>query len=47
MAISLWLRPLVWDDQGEAFNINADLVAGKLAEELNAEKLIMMDVLQA
>lgn len=27
---------------GEAFNINADLVAGKLAEELNAEKLLMM-----
>ena len=27
---------------GGAFNINADLVAGKLAEELKAEKLIMM-----
>lgn len=27
---------------GEAFNINADLVAGRLAEELNAEKLLMM-----
>lgn len=27
---------------GEAFNINADLVAGRLAEELSAEKLLMM-----
>jgi acetylglutamate kinase len=27
---------------GEAYNINADLVAGKLAETLNAEKLILM-----
>ena len=28
--------------QGEAYNINADLVAGKLAETLGAEKLVLM-----
>ena len=27
---------------GEAYNINADLVAGKLAETLKAEKLVLM-----
>ncbi|VEB45203.1 Acetylglutamate kinase [Chromobacterium violaceum] len=27
---------------GEAYNINADLVAGKLAETLRAEKLVLM-----
>ncbi len=36
------IAPIGVGRQGEAFNINADLVAGKLAEELNAEKLIMM-----
>ena len=36
------VAPIGVGRQGEAFNINADLVAGKLAEELNAEKLIMM-----
>ena len=29
-------------DAGEAYNINADLVAGKLAETLRAEKLVLM-----
>ena len=32
------VAPIGVGRQGEAFNINADLVAGKLAEELNAEK---------
>lgn len=36
------VAPIGVGRQGEAFNINADLVAGKLAEELNAEKLILM-----
>ena len=30
------------DEDGQAYNINADLVAGKMAEVLGAEKLIMM-----
>lgn len=36
------VAPIGVGRNGEAFNINADLVAGKLAEELNAEKLLMM-----
>ncbi|WP_274585389.1 acetylglutamate kinase [Neisseria leonii] len=36
------VAPIGVGRQGEAFNINADLVAGRLAEELQAEKLIMM-----
>lgn len=36
------VAPIGVGRQGEAFNINADLVAGKLAEELDAEKLILM-----
>mgnify|MGYP003582414674 CR=1 FL=1 len=36
------IAPIGVGRHGEAFNINADLVAGRLAEELNAEKLIMM-----
>lgn len=36
------IAPIGVGKQGEAFNINADLVAGKLAQELNAEKLILM-----
>lgn len=36
------IAPIGVGENGEAFNINADLVAGKLAEELNAEKLVMM-----
>lgn len=31
-----------YGEEGQAYNINADLVAGKMAEVLGAEKLIMM-----
>ncbi|MGF6146912.1 Acetylglutamate kinase [Kingella potus] len=36
------IAPIGEGDNGEAFNINADLVAGRLAEEIGAEKLLMM-----
>src|SRR5437588_9100536 len=36
------IAPIGVGDEGEAYNINADLVAGKLAETLNAEKLVLM-----
>ncbi|QNM97139.1 acetylglutamate kinase [Chitinimonas koreensis] len=36
------IAPIGVGPGGEAFNINADLVAGKLAEVLKAEKLILM-----
>lgn len=36
------IAPIGVGEQGEAFNINADVVAGRLAAELSAEKLIMM-----
>lgn len=36
------IAPIGAGAAGEAFNINADVVAGRLAAELNAEKLIMM-----
>jgi len=36
------VAPIGMGQDGEAYNINADLVAGKLAERLAAEKLIMM-----
>ena len=36
------IAPIGVGDMGEAFNINADLVAGKLAETLKAEKLILL-----
>lgn len=36
------IAPIGVGRSGEAFNINADLVAGRLAKELNAQKLIMM-----
>jgi acetylglutamate kinase len=36
------IAPIGVGPNGEAFNINADLVAGKLAEVLSAEKLILM-----
>jgi acetylglutamate kinase len=36
------VAPIGMGSNGEAYNINADLVAGKLAEKLAAEKLIMM-----
>lgn len=36
------ISPLGCDPQGISYNINADLVAGKLAIALNAEKLLMV-----
>ena len=36
------IAPIGFGINGEAYNINADLVAGKLAEKLRAEKLILM-----
>ena len=36
------IAPIGVGEDGQSYNINADLVAGKLAEVLNAEKLIML-----
>ena len=36
------IAPVGANDNGETFNINADLVAGKVAEALRAEKLILL-----
>jgi acetylglutamate kinase len=36
------VMPIGVGAEGEAYNINADVVAGRLAETLNAEKLILM-----
>lgn len=36
------IAPVGVDESGQSYNINADLVAGKMAEVLNAEKLIML-----
>ena len=36
------IAPIGVGEEGEAYNINADLVAGKLAETLKAEKLVLM-----
>jgi acetylglutamate kinase len=36
------IAPIGVGENGEAYNINADLVAGKLAETLRAEKLVLM-----
>ena len=36
------IAPVGGSDSGETFNINADLVAGKVAEALRAEKLILL-----
>lgn len=36
------IAPIGVDDEGHSYNINADLVAGKVAEELQAEKFIML-----
>ncbi|PCJ32723.1 MAG: acetylglutamate kinase [Gammaproteobacteria bacterium] len=36
------IAPIGVGDEGESYNINADLVAGKLAEVLQAEKLILL-----
>jgi acetylglutamate kinase len=36
------VAPIGVGENGEAYNINADLVAGKLAETLRAEKLVVL-----
>jgi acetylglutamate kinase len=36
------IAPIGVDKQGQSYNINADLVAGKLAEVLKAEKLMLL-----
>ena len=36
------VAPIGIGAEGESFNINADLVAGKLAEVLHAEKLVLL-----
>ncbi len=36
------IAPIGVDEQGMSYNINADLVAGKVAEVLHAEKLILL-----
>jgi len=36
------ISPIGFSEEGQAYNINADLVAGKMAEILKAEKLVMM-----
>jgi acetylglutamate kinase len=36
------ISPIGFGEDGIAYNINADIVAGKLAQVLNAEKLVMM-----
>lgn len=36
------IAPIGVSDSGESYNINADLVAGKVAEALKAEKLILL-----
>ena len=36
------IAPIGVDENGQSYNINADLVAGKLAETLKAEKLILL-----
>ena len=36
------IAPIGVGDDNETYNINADLVAGKLAEKLNAEKLMLL-----
>lgn len=36
------IAPIGVDDKGQSYNINADLVAGKVAEVLQAEKLMLL-----
>jgi len=36
------IAPIGYGDDNKTYNINADLVAGKIAEALNAEKLILL-----
>ncbi|MFM6921486.1 MAG: acetylglutamate kinase [Polynucleobacter victoriensis] len=40
------ISPIGFGEDGQAYNINADLVAGKMAEILKAEKLVMMTNIQ-
>lgn len=40
------IAPIGVGEDGESYNINADLVAGKLAETLKAEKLILLTNIQ-
>ncbi|MDH5361437.1 MAG: acetylglutamate kinase, partial [Gammaproteobacteria bacterium] len=40
------IAPIGVGEEGESYNINADLVAGKLAETLKAEKLILLTNIQ-
>ena len=40
------IAPIGVGENGESYNINADLVAGKLAEALSAEKLILLTNIQ-
>ena len=40
------IAPIGFGEDNETYNINADLVAGKLAEELKAEKLILLTDVQ-
>jgi acetylglutamate kinase len=36
------IAPIGCDDEGQSYNINADLVAGKLAQVMQAEKLMLL-----
>lgn len=36
------VAPIASDEQGQAYNINADLVAGRLAEALQADRLLLL-----
>ena len=36
------IAPIGLGDDNKSYNINADLVAGKIAEAVNADKLILM-----
>ncbi len=36
------IAPIAVGENGESYNINADIVAGKIAEALAAEKLILL-----
>jgi acetylglutamate kinase len=40
------IAPIGVDDQGETYNINADIAAGRIAEALKAEKLILLTDVQ-
>jgi acetylglutamate kinase len=40
------IAPVGVGDEGETYNINADLVAGKIASALKAEKLILLTDVQ-